>query len=193
MAFKNAPKAWLNGVTVGNVDIDDNSITSAKISAGTIVAADIASNAITSAKISAATIVSTDLADNAVTLGKTSSLKGLYMVRGYQAAGAAASHLIRFQTYGACTIMELGLSQKLSGGSGTSTVLEVCRGAGATASTVVLAAQKMKKGSTLKVFNPVSTSGVVADNGTVVVNITGVTSTCTGLNAWLWIKQAITQ
>jgi hypothetical protein len=138
------------------------------------------------------TVATADITNNAVTLGKTSSLKGLYQLHGYQAAGAAASHLIRYQAYGAAQLLEVGVSLKSAAGTGTSVVLNVLKGAGATASTAV-ATLSVKAGSTLKVAAIGATSGVIADNGTVVVNVKGVTSTCTGLNAWLWAKQALTQ
>jgi hypothetical protein len=152
MAFKSAPAAWMDGVTVATADITDN----------------------------------------AVTLGKTSSLKSIYQLRGYQAAGAAASHLIKYQTYGAQQLLEVGVSVKAGAGTGTSVVIDVLKGAGAAASTAV-ATLSMKAGSTVKVAAVGATSGVIADNGTVVVNVKGVTSTCTALNVWLWGKQAVTQ
>ena len=61
MAFKNAPKAYLSGYTVGTDDIDALAVKGAAMSAGAVIASKIASTAVTAAKISNLTITGAKL------------------------------------------------------------------------------------------------------------------------------------
>ena len=63
------------GGTIGSAQIDDNAITSAKISANQVTTAKIADNAITTAKISANQVTTAKIADNAITTAKVSDLQ----------------------------------------------------------------------------------------------------------------------
>ncbi|WP_337873139.1 hypothetical protein [Ignavibacterium sp.] len=56
--------------TVGTNDLANNSVTSSKVADGTIVTADLGDNSVTSGKIVDGTIVTSDLANNSVTTGK---------------------------------------------------------------------------------------------------------------------------
>ncbi len=71
------------GGTIGSAQIEDNAITSAKISANQVTTAKIADNAITSAKISANQVITAKIADDAVTADKladTAVTAGSYTV-----------------------------------------------------------------------------------------------------------------
>jgi hypothetical protein len=74
--------------------IADNSVTSAKIVDGTVVAADLASNSVTSAKITDATVAAADLAANAVTTDKINT--GAVIGSKIDQAGATSGQALKW-------------------------------------------------------------------------------------------------
>jgi hypothetical protein len=65
---------------VGNSDIANDAVGSAKIGSGQVGTSDIASSAVTSAKIGSGQVANSDIATNAVTTGKISDTNGVQSV-----------------------------------------------------------------------------------------------------------------
>jgi hypothetical protein len=65
---------------VGNSDIADSAVTSAKIGSGQVGNSDLASSAVTTTKIGSGQVGASDIANGAVTTGKISDTNGVYSV-----------------------------------------------------------------------------------------------------------------
>jgi hypothetical protein len=156
MAFKNAPKALLNGVTVATADIEDSAITASKITAGTITADKIATG------------------DKGFTLGPF-----------FLGTVAATSNVIQWKAPAACTVLAIGVAMAANG-SASSTSIDCHTGATQAAATTCLGASKltMKAGTTVKTVAPATAA--LASGGYLKVDIDAVASgTKTALCTWV--------
>ena len=171
MAFKNAPKSWMNGVTVGAGDIDTG-----------VVSNDHLAGSITSAKL-AGSIANNKLANPYAVFP---------LIQHYVAAGTLGTHLNSLQTVGAITITEICFSASSNGTSGATTIDLHAGPNAASAVTVFGSGSKLTilKGSTLKVAAPSGALGSVADNGYVRLDIDADTSAVAGhVTITVWAKQ----
>ena len=176
MAFKNATKAYLDGLTAGTADIDALAVTGAKISAGAIISTKLGAGVVTSDKLSKPYSLQTLTWNIPNGLGNTfSSTKGL----GVQ----------HFQMYGAGTIVEIGVACRTMPTSGAPGI-QVAKATTSGAYTNILATSLM----CAAVFKPAvaapsGTLGTMADNKFLRVSVTKCGSGTSSLSGWIVLKQ----
>lgn len=165
MAFENAPASWLNGVTVGTLDIDSGVVTNEHLA-----------GSIENSKLVNAYVEVPILSYNAA------------------AVTAVGTHLGKVQLTGATKITEICFACSMNG-TASSTTLDIHGGPNvASAATLFGGGEKltMKKGSTLKVAFPSGTKGTIADNGVIWLDIDSVASGLkTNWNVTVWGRIAM--
>jgi hypothetical protein len=147
MAFKNAPQAWMNGVTVATADIEDSAVTVGKL------AGSITNSKLTNAYIEKPIICWQGTAAAGTHLGKvqlTEAVKITEICFACSMNGTAGSTAI-----------------DLNGGPNVASAVTLF---GAGAKLII------KDGSTLKVSAPSGTLGSIADNGVVWFDIDSIAS-----------------